>query len=196
MDSIADLADRHGHGEIRVTHTQNLVLPHVRRRDLPKLWRALDMLGLATDNVGRATDIIACPGLDYCSLANARSIPVAQRLSERLAVLDKEFDLGPLEIKVSGCINACGHHHVGHIGLLGVDKNGEEFYQITLGGSDAPGSTIGTILGPAFSSARVDEAVETIARTYIELRQSNESFLAAWRRLGATPFKERLYATA
>ncbi len=196
IDGVADLADRYGHGEIRITHTQNLVLPHVRRRDLPKLWRALDMLGLAADNVGRATDIIACPGLDYCSLANARSIPVAQRLSERLAVLDKEFDLGPLEIKVSGCINACGHHHVGHIGLLGVDKNGEEFYQITLGGSDAPGSTIGTILGPAFSSAKVDEAVETIARTYLELRQPSESFLSAWRRLGATPFKERLYATA
>ena len=196
IDGVADLAERYGHGEIRVTHTQNLVLPHIRRRDLPKLWRALDVLGLSTDNIGRATDIIACPGLDYCSLANARSIPVAQRLSERLAVLDREHDLGPLEIKVSGCINACGHHHVGHIGLLGVDKNGEEFYQITLGGSDAPGSTLGTILGPAVASAKVDEAVEIIARTYLDLRQPNESFLAAWRRLGVTPFKERLYATA
>ena len=195
MDAIADLASTHSFGEIRVTHEQNLALVHVRQRDLFALWQALIPLDLATPNIGLATDIIACPGLDYCSLANARSIPVAQRISLALQDFDRLAGIGELKIKISGCINACGHHHVGHIGILGVDKKGEEFYQITLGGSGDETAAIGEIVGPAFSSERVVWAIETVIETYLARRRGpEERFLDAYRRLGPNPFKEALYA--
>jgi sulfite reductase (NADPH) hemoprotein beta-component len=196
MDAVADLADRHSYGEVRVTHTQNLVFPHVRRADLPALWRALSGLGLATSNINLVTDIIACPGLDYCSLANARSIPVATRITQRFNDLARVHDIGELKIKISGCINACGHHHVGHIGILGVDKNGEEFYQVTLGGSEDQNAGLGKIIGPAISSANIVDAVETLIETYLSLRSQGERFLDTYRRVGLSPFKERLYAAA
>jgi sulfite reductase (NADPH) hemoprotein beta-component len=196
MDAVADLADAMSFGEIRVSHEQNLLLPHVPRAALPALWRALAALNLATPNAGKITDIICCPGLDYCSLANARSIPVGQRLTQRFNDLARVHDIGDLKIKMSGCINACGHHHVGHIGLLGVDKNGEEFYQITLGGSAESDASLGAILGPAVSSADVVDAVESVVETYLAERRGGERFLDTYRRVGAAPFKERLYAAA
>ena len=196
MDAVADLADRYSFGDVRVTHTQNLVLPHVRRADLPALWRKLGELGVATPNVDLVTDIIACPGLDYCSLANARSIPVAQHITERFADLARVHDIGELKIKISGCINACGHHHVGHIGILGVDKNGVEFYQITLGGAEGADAAVGAILGPALKYEEVADAIETLVETYLSLRKDGERFLDTYRRVGAAPFKERLYAAA
>lgn len=196
MDVVADLADRYSFGEIRATHEQNLVLAHVRKRDLFDLWRTLDANHLATPNLGLVTDIIACPGLDYCSLANARSIPVAQRISRRFAELERQLDIGDLRLKISGCINACGHHHVGHIGILGVDRKGEEYYQITLGGSADEKAAVGTIVGPAFSSEKVVDAVETIIDTYIRLRGEGERFIDTYRRVGQQPFKESLYAAA
>ncbi len=193
MELVADLADALSHGEIRVTHEQNLVLPHVRRVDLPGLWRRLAAAGLATPNIGLASDIISCPGLDYCSLANARSIPVAERLALHLA--PREREIGALQIKISGCINACGHHHVGHIGLLGVDKNGEEFYQITLGGSADENAALGAIIGPAVRSDDVTRAVDALIDVYLRLRNgADERFPDAYRRIGAAPFKEALYA--
>src|ERR1700719_2945069 len=196
MDAIADLADRYSSGEIRVGHEQNLVLPHVRQHDLPALWRALDAIGVATPNVGLVSDIIACPGLDYCSLANARAIPVAQELTRRFRDLDLARDLGRLHINISGCINACGHHHVGHIGILGVEKNGEEFYQITLGGKADENATLGTLIGPAVPYAQVADVVEDIAAAYLDLRDKpDELFIATVKRLGVEPFKERVYAT-
>jgi sulfite reductase (NADPH) hemoprotein beta-component len=195
MDAVADLADHYGFGEIRVTHEQNLVLPHVRKADLHDLWRALDGLGLATPNIGQVSDIIACPGLDYCNLANARSIPVAQQISNRFADLDRQHRIGELKIKISGCINACGHHHVGHIGVLGVDKKGEEYYQITLGGSADENAAVGRIVGPAFAADKVTDAVETLVETYVGLRRNGETFLDTYRRLGVDPFKEKLYVT-
>ncbi len=193
MDAVADLADRYSQGEIRVSHEQNLILPHVRQSDLFALWRSLETLGLATPNVGLVTDIIACPGLDYCSLANTRSIPVAQRITERFHDIARVQDIGELKIKISGCINACGHHHVGHIGILGVDKKGEEYYQITLGGDATENAAIGKIVGPAFSYDDVVDAVETIVNTYVETREDGESFLETYARLGLGPFKEKLY---
>jgi sulfite reductase (NADPH) hemoprotein beta-component len=194
MEAVADLADTYSLGEIRVSHAQNLVLPNVRRSDLPALWDRLAEQGLATANIGLVGDIIACPGLDYCSLANARAIPVAQRLSARFADPARQQQIGELGIKISGCINACGHHHVGHIGILGVDKKGEEFYQITLGGSADENASIGEIVGPAFSSEQVVDAVEQIVDTYLEHRKEGERFIDAYRRLGQAPFKEKLYA--
>ena len=195
MDAIADLADRYSFGEIRVGHEQNLVLPHVAQRDLPELWRALDALGLATPNVGLVSDIIACPGLDYCSLANARSIPVAQELTRRFRDLDLARDLGRLHINISGCINACGHHHVGHIGILGVEKNGEEFYQITLGGRADEEAQLGALLGPAVPYAQVADVIEDIVAAYLELRdRPDELFIDTVARVGVEPFKERVYA--
>jgi sulfite reductase (NADPH) hemoprotein beta-component len=195
MDAIADLADRYSHGEIRVGHEQNLVLPHVAQRDLAALWRALDAIGVATPNVGLVSDIIACPGLDYCSLANARAIPVAQELTRRFRDLDRARDLGALHINISGCINACGHHHVGNIGILGVEKNGEEFYQITLGGRADEQAELGALLGPAVPYAQVADVVEDVVAAYLELRDGpGESFVAAVKRLGVEPFKERVYA--
>ncbi len=194
MDGVAALADKYSFGEIRVTYQQNLVLPHVRQSDLVEVWRAVKALGFATPNIGLASDIICCPGLDYCSLANARSIPIAQRLSESLGELERKHGLGNLEIKMSGCINACGHHHVGHIGILGVDKKGVEFYQVTLGGAADEDAAIGKIIGPAFSTDEVVEAVETLMAAYVELRQEGERFIDTYRRLGIQPFKEKIYA--
>jgi sulfite reductase (NADPH) hemoprotein beta-component len=196
MRTVADLAERFSFSEIRVSHHQNLVLPHVKLDDVHTIWTILKEAGLAAANLGLATDIIACPGLDYCSLATARSIPVAQAISRRFADLSRQNDIGPLRINISGCINACGHHHVGHIGILGLDKKGEEFYQITIGGSSSDNAAIGTILGPGFAGEAVPEAIETIVDTYLKLRQDGETFLDATRRLGTQPFKEALYAAA
>lgn len=192
MELIAKLADELSFGEIRVTHTQNLVLPHLRQKDLRRLWRQLDAAGLASANIGLASDIIACPGLDYCGLATARSIPVAQRLATHLA--GREEAIGSLSIKISGCINACGHHHVGNIGLLGVEKNGEEVYQITLGGNDDEHASIGAIIGPAVPVAEVEQAVDMLIATYLGLKQGDERFPETFRRVGMSPFKEALYA--
>ena len=194
MDVVADLADRYSFSEIRVTHHQNLVLPHVRLSDLYTVWQGLREAGLATPNVGLLTDIIACPGLDYCNLANARSIPIAQRLTRRFGDLKQLHEIGDLRLNISGCINACGHHHVGHIGILGVDKKGEEFYQITLGGSSGDDASLGQIIGPAFSGDDVVGAVDTIVTTYLQTRRdTGERFLETYRRVGPAPFKESLY---
>ena len=193
MEALADLAERYSFSEIRATHWQNLVLPHVRLGDVHAVWLALATLGLATPNVGLASDVIACPGLDYCNLANARSIPVAQAISRRFADLKRLHDIGDLRINISGCINACGHHHVGNIGLLGVDKKGEEFYQVTLGGSDDENAALGDLVGPAFPYDAIVDAVETIVNTYMDRREPGEQFLATYRRVGLAPFKEKLY---
>jgi sulfite reductase (NADPH) hemoprotein beta-component len=193
MDALADLMDAHGIAEIRVSHEQNLVLPHVRKRDLPAIHARLKELGLATPNAGLVTDIIACPGLDYCDLANARSIPVAQAISERFADLDRQHHIGELKIKISGCINACGHHHAGHIGILGVDKKGVEFYQLQLGGSGAEDASIGEILGPAFDKSEIVDAVERVVGAYLDLRKDGERFLDTYRRVGIVPFKNVAY---
>jgi sulfite reductase (NADPH) hemoprotein beta-component len=196
MDEIADLAEKYSFGEIRVGHEQNLALPHVARRDLPALWRALDRIGVATPNVNLVTDIIACPGLDYCSLANARSIPIAQEITRRFANQDTANLIGRLHINISGCINACGHHHVGHIGILGVEKNGEEFYQITIGGRADENAELGNLVGPAVPYDQVADAIEDIVEAYLALRQRpQELFVDAVKRLGVEPFKERVYAT-
>ena len=193
MEAAADLADRYGFGEIRITHEQNLVLPYVAQRDLHDLWRALDEIGFATPNIGQVTDIISCPGLDFCSLASARSIPVAQRIGRRFRDLDRQFDIGELHINISGCINACGHHHVGHIGLLGVDRKGEEYYQIPLGGSADENASLGEIVGPAVSYDAVVDAIEAVIAAYLEHREPDEPFIETYRRLGAEPFKESVY---
>jgi sulfite reductase (NADPH) hemoprotein beta-component len=196
MEGVADIADAYSQGEIRVSHEQNLVLPHVAVEDLPAVWRALGQLGFAEANLGKITDIIACPGLDYCALANARSIPVAQNLSRHFAEIARQHDIGDLKIKISGCINACGHHHVGHIGILGVDKNGVELYQLSLGGDVDFGKTaLGTILGPAVAADKVVEAVDSLVATYLENRADGERFVDTYRRIGLKPFKERVYAT-
>ncbi|HMI97591.1 MAG TPA: nitrite/sulfite reductase, partial [Micropepsaceae bacterium] len=194
MDGIADIMDAFGQDEIRVTHEQNLVLPHMREADLFALWERLAGLNLATPNYGLVTDIIACPGLDYCDLANARSIPIATEIAKRFANLERQHDLGELKIKISGCINACGHHHVGHIGILGVDRKGVENYQILLGGSGAEDASLGEILGPGFDREGIVDAVENVIDTYKNLRSGRERFLDTYRRVGAQPFKERLYA--
>ncbi|WP_136660821.1 nitrite/sulfite reductase [Nitratireductor sp. XY-223] len=194
METVADLAEKFGHDEIRVSHEQNLVLPHVALADLEHVYKALLAVGLATANAGLVSDIIACPGLDYCALANARSIPVAQEISERFASLERQREIGELKIKISGCINACGHHHVGHIGILGVEKKGAELYQITLGGSGDENTSIGQIIGRGFEPEKVTDAVETIVETYLGLRENaDETFLEAYRRIGPAPFKEALY---
>jgi sulfite reductase (NADPH) hemoprotein beta-component len=195
MEGVADIADAYSFGEIRVSHEQNLVLPHVAIEDLPVVWRTLGRLGFAEANVGKITDIIACPGLDYCALANARSIPVAQRISNHFAAIARQHDIGDLKIKISGCINACGHHHVGHIGILGVDKNGVELYQISLGGDVDFGRTaLGTILGPAVPADKVVESVDALVATYLEARTKGERFVDTYRRIGVQPFKDRVYA--
>ena len=195
MRAIADLAEHLSLDEIRATHEQNLVLPNVRKYDLFAVWQKLKEHKLADANIGLATDIIACPGLDYCALATARSIPIAQDVSNRLGDIVRQRDIGDLKIKISGCINACGHHHAGHIGILGLEKRGVEYYQITLGGSGDETASIGQIIGPGFSSETVADAVETIVDTYVDLRQNGETFLEAYRRVGAEPFKEAVYAT-
>ncbi len=196
MNLVADLSERYSANEIRITHRQNLVLPYVRKRDLFAVWSALNDAGLAIANLGHLGDIIACPGMDYCALATARSIPIAQDISRKFADLKRQYDVGPLTINISGCINACGHHHVAHIGILGVDKKGKEFYQITLGGASDENASIGKILGPGFSGEEVPDAIEKIIETYIAIRGESETFLQTYRRVGADPFKEALYATA
>ena len=195
MEAIADLADEFSFGEIRVGHEQNLALPHVRQQDLPELWRKLDAIGVATPNVNLVTDIIACPGLDYCSLANARSIPVAMEIARRFEQIDKARSIGRLHINISGCINACGHHHVGHIGILGVEKNDKEFYQITLGGKADEDARLGQLLGPAIPHEKVADTIERVVNRYLELRlHEGELFIDTVKRLGVAPFKETLHA--
>jgi sulfite reductase (NADPH) hemoprotein beta-component len=193
MDVIADLAERFSHDEVRVTHEQNLVLPHVKLDDVKTVYDALAAHELATANLGLISDQIACPGLDYCNLANARSIPLAQEISERFSDLDRQYDIGELKIKISGCINACGHHHVGHIGILGVDKKGTEFYQISLGGAADENAAIGQITGRAFTEEDIVDAIETVVTTYTDLRADGERFIDTYNRVGMAPFKERLY---
>ncbi len=194
MDAVADLAEDYSHDEVRVSHEQNLILPHVALDDLQAVYDRLASVGLATPNAGSVSDIIACPGLDYCALATARSIPIAQRIAQKFGDGARARSVGPLKIKISGCINACGHHHVGHIGILGLERAGEETYQITLGGSGDETAAIGQIVGPGFSSENVVEAVETIVQTYMGLRSGEgETFLDAFRRVGLAPFKEALY---
>ncbi|MBT3926542.1 MAG: nitrite/sulfite reductase [Rhodospirillaceae bacterium] len=195
MEAVADLAAQFSFDELRATHQQNLVLPHVRKRDLFEVWQTLKANRLATANRGLISDIIACPGMDYCSLATARSIPVAQAISERFRDLARQQDIGDLRLNISGCINACGHHHVGHIGILGLDRNGAENYQITLGGRADGNAAIGEVIGPAFSAGDITDAVETVVNTYLDLRQTGEPFVDAYARLGREPFKERLYAS-
>jgi len=196
MDVVADLAERYGQNDIRVTHEQNLVLPHVKLDDLPEVWAGLAAAGLATPNINLVSDIIACPGLDYCALANARAIPIAQHIAEKFRDQDRAEQVGELKIKISGCINACGHHHVGHIGILGVDKKGEEFYQLTLGGSGAEDAAVGSMLGPALPYDKVADAVDTLVDVYLRERQAGERFLDTFRRTGVAPFKEAVYADA
>ena len=196
MDVIADLAERYGQDDIRVTHEQNLVLPHVRLDDVPEVFAQLQAAGLASANVNLISDIIACPGLDYCALANARAIPVAQQIAQTFADPDRAEAIGELKIKISGCINACGHHHVGHIGILGVDKKGEEFYQLTLGGSGAEDASVGKMLGPALPYDKVASAIDTLVEVYLRERREGERFLDTYRRTGVEPFKEAVYADA
>ena len=197
MDAIADLADRYGFGELRVSHEQNLVFPDVERTQLPALWRELRALGLATPNIGLLTNIIACPGGDFCSLANAVSIPVARAIQERFDRLDYLHDIGELDLNISGCINACGHHHIGHIGILGVDKAGEEWYQVTIGGRQGPQAAIGKIIGPSCAREEIPDVVERLIGVYLEARTSEaEPFVDTVHRIGIAPFKEAVYAHA
>ncbi|KQU55874.1 sulfite reductase [Sphingomonas sp. Leaf339] len=191
IDLVADLAERYSFDELRVTHAQNLVLPHVRKADLYTIWQQLTDAGLAEANLDLITDIIACPGLDYCSLANARSIPLAQKIAVRFA--NRSHDLGELKLKISGCINACGHHHAGHIGILGVDKKGTENYQLSFGGSGAEDVSLAKITGPGFDEDGVVEAIERATDTYVALREEGERFLDTYRRVGMQPFKEAIY---
>ena len=195
MDDLAELADRISSGQVRSTHDQNLILGEVRQQDLYETWQGLSALGLATPNVGLLTDMICCPGLDFCSLANAGSIGIAKQINERFTDLDYLYDLGPLEIKMSGCMNACGHHHVGHIGILGVDKSGEEWYQITLGGSASGITSLGTVIGPSVAKSEVATTISKILDVYLAARQDEESFLQVFRRVGVQPFRDQVYAT-
>jgi sulfite reductase (NADPH) hemoprotein beta-component len=194
MELIADLSDRYSFGEVRVTHTQNLLLADVEQEKAFELWRALDGAGLATPNIGTLTDMICCPGLDFCSLANAGSIDVAKLINDRFDDYDYLYDLGELEVKMSGCMNACGHHHVGHIGILGVDKGGQEWYQITIGGAAGADASLGSVIGPSVAKADVPETIARLLAVYVDHRQPEERFLDTVRRIGVKPFKERVYA--
>jgi len=193
IELMADLAEQYGFDELRVTHAQNIVLPHVKKADLYALWQRLDEAGLGSANLDLISDIIACPGLDYCSLANARSIPIAQKIAKRFEKLDRQRDLGELKLKISGCINACGHHHAGHIGILGVDRKGEENYQLLFGGSGAEDASLAKIVGPGFSEDGIVDAVEKAVEIYRTLRVDGERFLDTYRRVGMQPFKEAIY---
>ncbi len=195
MEAMADMADAYSFSELRVTHVQNVTLPHVEKEQLPALFDDLAKHGLATANVGLVSDIICCPGLDYCALANARSIPVAQELTKRYT-LERQQEIGDMQIKISGCINACGHHHVGNIGILGVDRKGEEHYQVQLGGSASEDASLGKIIGRGFTKDEVIEVVDKLLDTYLELREGDEAFIDTYRRVGMNPFKERVYGTA
>lgn len=193
IDVMAQLGREYSQDELRVTHAQNIVLPHVRKADLYAIWQRLDEAGLATPNLDLISDIIACPGLDYCSLANARSIPVAQKIAERFSDLERQRDLGELKLKISGCINACGHHHAGHIGILGVDRKGKENYQLSLGGSGAEDVSLATITGPGFDEDGVIDAIERVTDKYLAERTDGERFVDTYRRIGMAPFKEAIY---
>ena len=194
MRVLAELAERYSFGELRVTHTQNLLFADVEQTGLFALWRALDAAGLATPNIGTLTDMICCPGLDFCSLANAGSIDVARLINERFEDYDYLYDLGELDVKMSGCMNACGHHHVGHIGILGVDKGGEEWYQITIGGAAGADAALGSVIGPSVPKHAVADTIARLLAVYVERRTADERFLDTVRRLGVKPFKERVYA--
>jgi sulfite reductase (NADPH) hemoprotein beta-component len=193
LDAVADLADQYSFGEVRVSHEQNLILADVKQSELFAVWQEAKKLGFATPNVGLLTNIIACPGGDYCSLANARSLPIAAAIQQRFENLDYVHDLGPIDLNISGCINACGHHHVGHIGILGVDKDDKEFYQVTLGGSQGNSTSLGKVIGPSFSAAEIAPAIERIIETFVETRHEDELFIDTVRRLGIEPFKARAY---
>jgi sulfite reductase (NADPH) hemoprotein beta-component len=195
MDFVADLADKYSFGELRVTHEQNLVLADVEQSKLFEIWTQVKAKGLATPNIGLLTDIIACPGGDYCSLANAKSIPIAASIAERFDNIDYQHDIGDLELNISGCINACGHHHVGHIGVLGVDKDGSEWYQVSIGGAQGNSSALGKIIGPSFSAPQMPEVVQRLLDVYLRERVEGERFVDVAQRLGIAPFKEHVYAT-
>ena len=195
IDFVADLAERYAFGELRVTHEQNLVLADVRQTDLFKLWQEVKAQGLATPNIGLLTDIICCPGGDFCSLANAKSIPIAAAIAERFDNIDFQHDIGDIELNISGCINACGHHHVGSIGVLGVDKDGSEWYQVSIGGAQGNNSAIGKIIGPSFSALQMPEVVDRLLQVYVRERTEDEKFVDTAQRLGIAPFKEHVYAT-
>ena len=194
MNFIADLADKYTFGELRTTHEQNIALADVPQKDLFDVWQALEQQNMARAHIGFITDIISCPGGDFCSLANAKSIPIAEAITRRFEDLDKVYDLGHLDLNISGCMNACGHHHVGNIGILGVDKKGAEFYQITLGGNSDHDASIGDILGPSFAADAVPDVIEEVLNTYLDLRTEGERFVDTYRRVGIQPFKERAYA--
>ena len=196
LELLADLADHYSFGELRTTHEQNIVLADVRKDELRNLWFSLQSANLATANIGYLTDMICCPGGDYCALANAASIPVAEAIQNRFSDIDYVYDLGPIDLNISGCMNACGHHHIGHIGILGVDKKGQEFYQVSLGGSGAKDASLGKILGPSFKQDDMPDIIERILSTYVDLRKEEESFLETYKRVGLDPFKERVYVKA
>lgn len=193
---MADLAERYSFGELRVSHEQNIVLADVKQSDLYDLWQDAKRYGFATPNLGLLTDMICCPGGDFCALANAKSIPIAQQIQERFNDLDYLYDIGDLDLNISGCMNACGHHHVGNIGILGVDKKGAEFYQISLGGSSGIDASLGSILGPSFSEDVVADVIEKIVDVYIENRVEEECFIDTYRRIGLDPFKQQVYNNA
>lgn len=194
FDAVAELADRYAFGEVRSTHEQNIVLASVREADLFALWQDARAIGLATPNIGLLTDIISCPGGDFCALANAKSIPIANAIQDRFDNLDYLFDIGELEINISGCMNACGHHHVGHVGILGVDKNGEEFYQVTIGGEQGNQTTLGKVIGPSFAAAEMPDVITSLINNFIDNRQDDERFIDTVRRIGVESFKTRVYA--
>ena len=194
MDAIADIAEQYSFSEIRVTHEQNLVLADVREQDLLDVWKALDSQRLATPNIGSVNDMICCPGLDFCSLANATSIPIAKQINEKFDDFDELYNIGEVKLKMSGCMNACGHHHVGHIGILGVDKKGEEWYQLTVGGDASNDAALGTHLGKAIAKDKVGDAIGDILEVYKDLRSDDERLLDTFRRVGINPFKEKVYS--
>jgi sulfite reductase (NADPH) hemoprotein beta-component len=197
LDRVADLADKYSFGLVRSTHDQNLLFADVRQQDLYELWQQLKLVDLATPNIGTLTDMICCPGLDFCALANAGSISIATQINERFDDLDYLYDLGDIELKMSGCMNACGHHHIGHIGILGVDKNGEEWYQISLGGqAHGAKAALGTVIGPSIAKDQVGEVIERILNVYLAEREEGERFIDTFRRVGMSPFKARVYAPA
>jgi sulfite reductase (NADPH) hemoprotein beta-component len=196
MDAVADLADAYSFGEVRVSHEQNLIFTDVRQKELLALWSELKALGFATPNIGLLTDIICCPGGDFCSLANAKSIPIAEAIQRRFDDLDYLYDIGELDLNISGCMNACGHHHVGNIGVLGVDKNGEEWYQVSIGGDQGEAASLGKVIGPSFAAQEMPDVVSHLIDVYVEKRHEDERFIDTVRRLGLEPFKERVYASA
>ena len=194
MEAVADLADRFSFGELRVAHEQNVVLSDVRKRDLIDVWQAARVHALATPNIGLLTDMICCPGGDLCALANARSVPIADAINKKFDDLDYIHDIGDISVNISGCMNSCGHHHVANIGVLGVDKNGEEWYQITVGGQQGNTTTIGKVIGPSFYAEEVPQVIEALVNVYLEQRTPSERFIDTFDRLGVDPFKERAYA--